>query len=71
MVTENKIAAFLKLQQIALDIEDSTKLLEQFLPIALKEMNLLGYQYIFISSIFIDTEGQVKETFLKKEVNGR
>ena len=47
MVSEDKIAAFLKLQQIVLDTEESTKLLEQFLPIVLGELNLLGFSYIF------------------------
>ncbi len=69
MVSEDKIASFLRLQQIALDIEDSTKLLEQFLPMVLKELNLTGYPYIFLSAIFIDTEGNIKQTFFTDKDN--
>lgn len=63
MLSEEKIVAFLRLQQIVLDIEDSTKLLEQFLPMALEELNLVGYPYIFLSAIFIDDSGVIKQTF--------
>ncbi len=69
MVSEDKIASFLKLQQIALDIEDSTKLLEQFLPVVLKELNLVGYQYVFLSAIFIDPSGNIKQTFFTDKLN--
>lgn len=63
MVSEERIVAFLKLQQIVLDIADDTKLLEQFLPRVLRELTLVGYPYIFLSAIFIDTEQTVKQTF--------
>ncbi|MBI4035974.1 GAF domain-containing sensor histidine kinase [Candidatus Daviesbacteria bacterium] len=63
MVSENKITTFLKLQQTVLDIEDSTKLLEQFLPQVLTELNTVGYPYIFLSAIFTDSAGEVKQTF--------
>lgn len=63
MVSEDKIQAFLNLQQIVLDIGDSTKLLEQFLPKVLNELTLVGYPYIFLSAIFIDQEQKVKQTF--------
>lgn len=69
MVSEAKVAAFLKLQQQALDIEDSTKLLEQFLPIALQELNLVGYPYVFLSSIFIDADQNVKQIFFIDKSN--
>ncbi len=69
MVSENKIATFLKLQQMALDIEDSTKLLEQFLPVVLKELNLVGYQYVFLSAIFIDPSGNIKQIFFTDNLN--
>ena len=69
MVSENKITTFLKLQQIALDIEESTKLLEQFLPNVLQELNLVGYPYIFLSSIFLDNSGVVKQTFFTDKTN--
>lgn len=69
MVSEAKVAAFLKLQQQVLDIEDSTKLLEQFLPIALQELNLVGYPYIFLSTIFIDADQKVKQTFFTDRSN--
>ena len=63
MVSEDKIEVFLKLQQIVLDIEESTKLLELFLPKVLSELNSVGYPYIFLSAIFIDSEQKVKQTF--------
>lgn len=69
MVSQDKITTFLNLQQIVLDIEDSTKLLEQFLPVALKELNLAGYSYIFLSSVFIGKDGKVKETFFTDRNN--
>ncbi len=64
MLSEDKIVTFLKLQQIVLDIEDSTKLLEQFLPVALQELNLVGYHYIFLSAIFVDESGKITQSFL-------
>ena len=69
MVSEEKIASFLKLQQIALDIEESTKLLEQFLPIVLEELNLVGCPYVFLSSIFLDDSGNVKQSFFTDYTN--
>lgn len=63
MVSEEKIAAFLKLQQLILDIEDSTRLLEQFLPLVLKEFNSMISTYIFLSAIFINESGGIKQTF--------
>lgn len=69
MLSEDKIVAFLKLQQIVLDIDDSTKLLEQFLPIALQELNLVGFPYIFLSAIFIDDSGQIKQSFFIDNTN--
>ena len=69
MVSEDKIATFLKLQQLALDIEETTKLLEQFLPVVLKELNLAGYQYVFLSAIFIDPSGNIKQTFFTDNLN--
>lgn len=63
MLSEDKIVAFLKLQQIVLDIEDSTKLLEQILPKVLEKFTVVGYPYIFISAIFIDTEQKIRQTF--------
>lgn len=69
MVSEAKVAAFLKLQQQVLDIEDSAKLLEQFLPIALKELNLVGYPYVFLSTIFIDKDQKIKQTFFTDQSN--
>lgn len=63
MVSEEKITAFLNLQQIVLDIEDSGRIINQFLPKVLSELKLVGYPYIFLSAIFIDTEQKVKQTF--------
>ncbi len=63
MVSEEKLVAFLKLQQTVLDIEDSTKLLEHFLPKALTELNLVGFPCIFLSAIFTDFSGKEKQTF--------
>lgn len=69
MVSEDKIAAFLKLQQTVLEIEDSTQLLEQFLPIVLKELNFTGYPYIFLSAVFIDADGKIQQTFFTDKDN--
>ncbi len=63
MVSEEKIASFLNLQQIVLDIGDSTTLLEQFLPKVLQELTTLGYSYIFLSAVFIDSEQKINQTF--------
>lgn len=69
MVSEDKLLAFLKLQQIVLDIEDSTKLLDLFLPKVLEQLNSVGYTYIFLSAIFIDTDGKIKRTFFTDKNN--
>lgn len=63
MVSEDKISAFLKLQQLVLDIEDSAKLLEQVLPQVLVEVNSVGYPYIFLFAIFTDPIGKIKQSF--------
>lgn len=63
MVSENKIAAFLRLQQYVLDIEESTTLLNQFLPKVLEEITIVGYPYIFLSAIFIDNQQNIKNIF--------
>src|SRR6266404_603244 len=54
MVSEEKVSAFLKLQQLVLEIEDSTKLLEHLLPSVLKELNLVGYPVVFIGAVFLE-----------------
>lgn len=69
MLSEDKIAVFLNLQQIVLDIEDSAKLLDQFLPNVLEQLNSVGYTYIFLSAIFIDTDGKIKQTFFTDKNN--
>src|SRR3989344_8664355 len=63
MVSDDKITSFLRLQQMALDITDSTKLLEEFLPKVLEEVALIGMPYIFLSAIFVDTQQKVKQEF--------
>lgn len=63
MVSEEKITAFLNLQQTVLDIPDSTKLLDLSLPKILEQLNKVGYAYIFLSAIFIDPQGNIKQTF--------
>lgn len=69
MVSEDKLTSFLKLQQIVLDIEDSTKLLEQFLPRTLKEFTSVGYPYIFLSAVFIDAQQKIRQTFFTDQDN--
>lgn len=69
MVSEEKITSFLKLQQLALDIEDTAKLLQKLLPIVLQEMNLIGYPYVFASAIFFDDNGNIKKTFFIDKIN--
>lgn len=63
MVSENKITAFLRLQQYVLDIEESTTLLNQFLPKVLEEITIIGYPYIFLSAIFVDKQQKIKNMF--------
>lgn len=63
MVSEDKLVAFLSLEQLALDIEESTKLLDQFLPTVFQKLNSVGYPYIFLSAIFIDTAQKIKQVF--------
>ncbi len=63
MVSEDKISAFLKLQQLVLDIEDSSKLLEQVLPQVFVALQSIGCPYIFLSAMFTDESGQVKQSF--------
>lgn len=66
MVSEEKIAAFLKLQQGILDIEDSARLLELSLPKVLENLRLLGYQYIFLSAILTDGDKSQKVFFVEQ-----
>lgn len=70
MVSEEKIAAFLRLQQTALDIEESTKLLNLFLPKVLEELTLVGYSYIFLCAYFIDSEQKINQTFFTDNSSG-
>jgi len=63
MVADEKITSFLRLQQMISDLKDSTKLLEQILPKVLEELNILGYPYIFLSAIFVDTHQKIQQTF--------
>lgn len=63
MVDNKKITSFLRLQQMALDIKDSTKLLDEFLPKVLEELTIMGFPYIFLSAMFVDTQQKVKQTF--------
>lgn len=69
MVSEEKIVLFLNLQQLALDLEDSAKLLEQFLPKVLEGFNKVNYPYIFLSAVFIDLDGKIKQTFFTDKFN--
>lgn len=69
MVSKDKIQVFLDLQQMVLDIKDNSKLLEQFLPMALGKLHSVGYSHIFLSVIFVDTEQRVKQTFFTDEDN--
>lgn len=69
MVSEEKLKVFLSLQQIVLDIEEGTKLLEQFLPQALDKLISIGYPYIFLSAIFVDGEGKINQTFFIDKTN--
>lgn len=63
MVSEEKIAVFLSLEQIVLELEDTKSLLDQFLPIVLQKLNSVGYKYIFLSAIFLGSDGKIKQTF--------
>ncbi|MBI4038933.1 HAMP domain-containing histidine kinase [Candidatus Daviesbacteria bacterium] len=69
MVSEDKLVVFLNLQQIVLDIEEGTKLLELFLPQALDKLISVGYPYIFLSAVFIDSEGKINQTFFTDKTN--
>ena len=61
MLSEDKITAFLQLQQNVLDIQDSSTLLEQALPKVLAKLTAVGYSYVFLSEIFINTEQKVQQ----------
>ena len=69
MVNDQKIASFLRLQQMALDIKDSTSLLDQFLPKVLEELAVVGSQYIFLSAIFVDDQQKIQQTFFTDRDN--
>lgn len=63
MLSDAALTTFLKLQQMVLDIEESSKLLDQFLPKVLQELNVLGLGYIYLSAVFIDKELNTQKTF--------
>lgn len=64
MVSEDKIAVFLKLQQTVLDIKDSTNLLNLFLPEVLRQLLSVGIEYEFLSAIFLDANHKVQQQYL-------
>lgn len=64
MLSEDKINAFLSLQQIVLDIEDSTKLLDQFIPKVYQQLAQSGYSYEFLSAIFLDLDQKIRQSYL-------
>lgn len=69
MVSEDKIAVFLKLQQIVLDIDTGADLLDRFLPVVFQQISALGSTYNFLSAIFIDTGQKIKKTYLVDRSN--
>lgn len=69
MVSEDKIAVYLNLQQFVLDTQDSSRLLDQFLPKALEQLNVVGYPYVFLSVIFTNSEQEVKQRFFTDKGN--
>ena len=63
MVSEDKVNVYLSLQQAVLDIQDSSKLIDQLLPQVLEKLNSVGYPYIFLSVVFVDSDERVKMSF--------
>lgn len=63
MVSEEKISAFLELQQAILDTEDSSKLLELSLPKVLSDLKLVGYPYIFLCAFLTNDQDKIQHTF--------
>lgn len=71
MLSEEQISQFLRLQQIVLDIEDGTRLLDQLLPKVLQELTTLGFEYEFLAAIFVDGAQNIKQTFFVEKNNSQ
>ena len=69
MLAEDKINLFLRLQQIILDIDDSSKIIKIFLPTLLKELLAANYSYNFLSAIFTDLEKLKSAYFIDEKLN--
>lgn len=63
MVSAERLVAFIKLQQAALDTEDSSNLLNNLLPQAVSSLSALGLPYPIIAAVFVDPNGQVQNSF--------
>lgn len=63
MVSADKLAVFLKLQQVVLDTEDTSNLFPQLLPQASNLMTEVGWSYDFIAAAFINADGKPSQSF--------
>lgn len=64
MVSEDKLALILSLQQFALNIEDSSRILASLLPFTLKELSKLDQSAQFIAVAFLNSEAKISQSLL-------
>ncbi|MDO8498270.1 MAG: GAF domain-containing sensor histidine kinase [bacterium] len=63
MISADKLLAFLKLQQLVLDTEDSKTLFPLLMPQVLATLNSVGWSYEFVAAVFIDNEDKPQQSF--------
>lgn len=63
MLSDEKLKAFFKLQQLTLDTEDNSEVLNKLLTEILTYFPSLGFTYEFISTSFLDKEKKVMSSF--------
>src|SRR3989344_1742507 len=69
MVLAESLSAFIKLQQIILDTEDSNILLTSFLPQILQSLISINLIYEFIAVVFIDENHQPIKSYCTSPIN--
>lgn len=65
MLTSQVIDSFLKLEQILLSTEDTSKVMDYLLPQTLLQLNTLGYDYHFANLLFIENRNEYELPYLK------
>lgn len=61
MISADKLSVIFSLQEIALNTEDSSTLLNHLIPQVYQRINSLGYSYEFILSLSFNTEGKAQQ----------